>query len=160
MFNSIILLSKAIAFASSFLISSSPSVFVDGKKLGELLKVDTDIPISSEYVGGCIFKGSGASIEYWHVLNNKVCTNEIGNALGNEGKLNKLSLGGNGFSIATACASIGTSTHCKGKPQNVPFDHVGRCIMPVKRTTGYSSVFCIQGLPNNEADILLRSLVE
>lgn len=159
MFNLLFIPLKIIAFASSFLIASS-SALVDGEKLGEVLKIDKTIPITSEYVGGCIFTGLGASIEYWYVISNKVCTNEIGNALGKSAKLDKLLIGGNGFSIATACASSGTSIHCKNKPKFVPFDHVGRCIMPVKRTNGYSGVFCIQGLPNKEADFLLRSMVK
>jgi hypothetical protein len=151
---------KIIAFAFSFLIASPSSALVDGKKLGEVLKIDKAVAIPSEYVGGCIFTGLGASIEYWHVISNKVCTNEIGDAWGKTAKLDKLLIGGNGFSIVTACASRGTSIHCKDKPKYVPFDHVGRCIMPVKRTNGYSGVFCIQGLPNKEADFLLRSFLD
>lgn len=160
MFNLVFESSEFLVFTISFLIASPSSALVDGEKLGEVLKIDKTIPIASEYIGGCIFKGLGASIEYWHVISNKVCTNEIGDTWGKAAKLNKFLIGGNGFSIATACASSGTSIHCKDKPKYVPFDHVGRCIMPVKRTNGYSGVFCIQGLPNKEADFLLRSMVK
>lgn len=152
--------SKIITILCSFSITLPAFALVDGKKLSELLKVKSPVPLAPEYVRGCIFTSQGASTEYWYVIKSKVCTNVVGSAFGKEKKYDKLVQSGYGFQILTACTSMGTSVNCKDKPQNVPFDYVGRCIMFVKRVDGYRSVFCIKGLPNKQADILLRSLMK
>lgn len=152
--------SNIIAIAYIILFTSPALADVDGKRLGELLKIDTPVPLASEYFKGCIFMSQGASTEYWYVISSKICTNSIGSAFGKEEKYDKLVRSGNGFEIFTVCTSMGTSVHCKDKPKHVPFDYVGRCIMPVKRNDGYSGVFCIKGLPNRQADVLLRLLIK
>jgi hypothetical protein len=151
--------SRIITVACIFLLTSPALALVDGKKLGELLKTDKSIPLALEYVKGCIFMGHGASVEYWYVISSRICTNAIGSAFGKEEKYDKFVQAGYGFEILTACTSTGTSINCVGKPQKVPFDYVGRCIMPVKRNDGYSGVYCIKGLPNQQADVLLKSLI-
>jgi hypothetical protein len=151
--------STIIGIVCTVLTTSPALALVDGKKLGELLRIGKSVPIAREYIRGCIFKGQGASVEYWYVISSKVCTNAVGSAFGKEEKYDKFVKAGYGFEIFTACTSTGTSVHCVGKPQKVPFDYVGRCIMPVKRNDGYSGVYCIKGLPNQQADVLLKSLI-
>jgi hypothetical protein len=152
--------SKTIAVTCVFLVSTPALALVDGKKLGELLGTDKTLPLAREYIKGCIFKSQGASTEYWYVIKSKICTNAVGSAFGKEEKYDKVVKAGYGFKIFTVCTSTGTSVHCERKPKQIPFDYVGRCIMPVKTNDGYSGVYCIQGLPNQQADVLLRSLIK
>ena len=151
--------SKITAVSCLFLLASPALALVDGKKLGKLLKIDKSISLAHEYVKGCIFTGHGASVEYWYVISSRICTNAIGSAFGKEEKYEKFIKAGYGFEIFTVCTSTGTAVACVGKPQKVPFDYVGRCIMPVKRNDGFSGVYCIKGMPNKNADILLKSLI-
>jgi hypothetical protein len=139
---------------------------VDASKLGKFLKVSVSVPLEPEYIRGCIYKGLGASVEYWYVLKSKVCSETVGNAWGLEGKLDRLVAQGNGFTIRTVCTSMGTMANCEGKPKNKPFDftpvniYLGRCIRSVQRTNGYSGVFCVKGLPRKQADNLLKTLMD
>jgi hypothetical protein len=138
---------------------------VDGDKLGELLGIGKVVPLPSEYLGGCILTTMGASTEYWHVAKSKVCSNRIESGFKNEKKYERFIQQGNGFKIFTVCTSMGTQVNCEGKPKNTPFDYapvryLGRCIRPVQRVSGYSGVFCVNGLPRKQADILLRSLLK
>jgi hypothetical protein len=151
---------KIFIILFSFAITLPAFALVDGKKLSELLRVQSPVILPPEYVKGCIFTSLGASTECWYVIKSELCTNAVGSAFGKEEKYDKFVQNGYGFEILTACTSTGTSVNCKDKPQNIPFDYVGRCIMFVKRLDGYSSVFCIKGLPNKQADILLRSMMK
>jgi hypothetical protein len=151
---------RIIIILLSFIITLPAFALVDGKKLSELLRIKNPVVLAPEYIRGCIFISQGALTEYWYIIKSNICTNAVGSAFGKEEKYDKFVQNGYGFEILTACTSTGTSINCKDKPQNVPFDYVGRCIMFVKRVDGYSSVFCIKGLPNKKADILLRSLMK
>jgi hypothetical protein len=148
------------------LVATLPALaIVNGKKLGELLKLGKPISLPSEYVGGCVLSTMGASTEYWHIAKAKVCANRIESGFRNEKKYERFIEQGNGFAIFTVCTSTGTAVHCEGKPEYIPFDYapvryVGRCIRPVKRSSGYSGVFCVKGLPNKQADAVLRSLIK
>jgi hypothetical protein len=152
-------------FLELILLTSPVLASVDGKTLGELLGISKAVPLSTEYVGGCILKTHGASTEYWRIAKSKVCSNKIENGFRSEKKYENFIQQGNGFMIFTVCTSAGFSNDCKGKPQKIPFDfapvkYLGRCIMPVRRVTGYSDVFCVKGLPNKQSDVLLRSLIK
>jgi hypothetical protein len=152
-------LSNVILISLFLSISIPCKALVDSKKLSDLIGVRKPISISQKYTNSCILKGNGASVEYWYILNSKVCPKSTDSAFGKEEKYDKLIKLGYGFRLFTVCTSTGTSINCKNKPNLTPFNYVGRCIMPVKRTNGYSSVFCIQGMSNTEADILLNSLI-
>jgi hypothetical protein len=148
------------------LVATLPALaIVDGKKLGELLMIGKSVALPSGYVGGCVLSTMGASTEYWHIAKAKVCANKMESGFRNEKKYERFIEQGNGFKIFTVCTSMGTQVHCEGKPKNTPFDYapvryLGRCIRPVQRVSGYSGVFCVNGLPRKQADMLLRSLIK
>ena len=149
-----------VALIGLTLSVSVPSLaLIDGKKLSKALGVKKSVLLSLKYADSCILKGNGASVEYWYILNSKVCPQATDSAFGQEEKYEKFIKAGYGFSIFTVCTSTGTSVYCRNKPDLTPFDYVGRCIMPVKRVSGYRSVFCVKGMQNTEADILLKSLI-
>jgi hypothetical protein len=153
----------AIIILAGLVVTRPVLAEVNGKKLGELLGIGKSVPLPPEYVGGCILATMGASTEYWHVAKSKNCSNKIESGFRNEKKYERFIQEGNGFKIFTVCTSMGTAVHCENKPQNTPFDYapvnyVGGCIRPVKRVSGYSAVFCIDGLPKKQTDMLLRSL--
>jgi hypothetical protein len=156
----------SIILISHIIILPVAATEVDAQKLGKLLKVSVSVPLEPEYIRGCIYKGLGASVEYWYVLKSKVCSETVGNAWGLEEKLDRVVAQGDGFTIRTVCTSMGTMANCESKPKNKPFDftpakiYLGRCIRSAQRTDGYSGVFCVKGLPQKQTDNLLKTLIK